>query len=92
MPEAGYLPIPLKLARQGVKDMVRISDARMSGTAYGTVVPLSAHHSWPVGTNRLVTVKGKVIEFDWANPHPMMWKFRILSSSMLPDNSGKVLL
>jgi dihydroxy-acid dehydratase len=38
MPEAGYLPIPGKLARKGVKDMVRISDARMSGTAYGTVV------------------------------------------------------
>ena len=38
MPEAGYLPIPRKLARAGVKDMVRISDARMSGTAYGTVV------------------------------------------------------
>lgn len=38
MPEAGYLPIPSKLARAGVKDMVRISDARMSGTAYGTVV------------------------------------------------------
>ncbi|MES2187397.1 MAG: dihydroxy-acid dehydratase [Pseudomonadota bacterium] len=38
MPEAGYLPMPAKLAKQGVKDMVRISDARMSGTAYGTVV------------------------------------------------------
>jgi dihydroxy-acid dehydratase len=38
MPEAGYLPIPLKLARAGVKDMVRMSDARMSGTAYGTIV------------------------------------------------------
>ena len=38
MPEAGYLPIPSKLARQGVKDMVRISDARMSGTAFGTIV------------------------------------------------------
>jgi len=38
MPEAGYLPIPRKLAQQGVKDMVRISDARMSGTAFGTVV------------------------------------------------------
>lgn len=38
MPEAGYLPIPRKLARQGVKDMVRISDGRMSGTAFGTVV------------------------------------------------------
>jgi dihydroxy-acid dehydratase len=38
MPEAGYLPIPLKLARAGVKDMVRISDGRMSGTAFGTIV------------------------------------------------------
>ncbi len=38
MPEAGYLPIPMKLARAGVKDMVRISDGRMSGTAFGTVV------------------------------------------------------
>ena len=38
MPEAGYIPIPRHLARQGVKDMVRISDARMSGTAFGTVV------------------------------------------------------
>ena len=38
MPEAGHLPIPKKLARQGVKDMVRMSDCRMSGTAYGTVV------------------------------------------------------
>jgi dihydroxy-acid dehydratase len=38
MPEAGYIPIPRKLARAGVKDMVRISDGRMSGTAFGTVV------------------------------------------------------
>jgi dihydroxy-acid dehydratase len=38
MPEAGYLPIPRKLAMQGVKDMVRMSDARMSGTAFGTIV------------------------------------------------------
>jgi len=38
MPEAGYLPIPKKLAKVGVKDMVRISDARMSGTAFGTIV------------------------------------------------------
>lgn len=38
MPEAGYLPIPKKLAAKGVKDMVRISDARMSGTAFGTIV------------------------------------------------------
>ncbi|MPZ38562.1 MAG: dihydroxy-acid dehydratase [Rhizobiales bacterium] len=38
MPEAGYLPIPKKLAQLGIKDMVRISDARMSGTAFGTIV------------------------------------------------------
>ena len=38
MPEAGYLPIPKKLAQAGVKDMVRLSDARMSGTAFGTIV------------------------------------------------------
>ena len=38
MPEAGYLPIPAKLARNGVKDMIRLSDARMSGTAFGTVI------------------------------------------------------
>ncbi len=38
MPESGYIPIPKKLAQQGVTDMVRISDARMSGTAFGTIV------------------------------------------------------
>jgi dihydroxy-acid dehydratase len=38
MPEAGYLPIPKKLASKGVKDMVRVSDARMSGTAFGTII------------------------------------------------------
>ncbi len=38
MPEAGALPIPKKLGSKGLKDMVRLSDARMSGTAFGTVV------------------------------------------------------
>ncbi len=38
MPEAGYLPIPVRLAKSGVKDMIRISDARMSGTAFGTII------------------------------------------------------
>ena len=38
MPEAGYIPIPKKLAQKGVKDMVRVSDARMSGTAFGSIV------------------------------------------------------
>ena len=44
MPEAGLIPIPKKLAKQGVKDMVRISDGRMSGTASGTIIPVSNTH------------------------------------------------
>jgi len=36
------------------------------------VTPLLAHHSWPVSYERLVTVKGTVVDFNWANPHPMM--------------------
>ena len=34
--------------------------------------PLSAHHAWPISRERLVTVKGTVIDFTWSNPHPMM--------------------
>ena len=41
-------------------------------TLVSAVIPLSAHHSWPVSFQRLVTVKGTVIELVWANPHPMM--------------------
>jgi hypothetical protein len=37
-----------------------------------SAVPLSAHHSWPVSYDRLVTVKGTLVQFTWANPHPMM--------------------
>lgn len=66
MPEAGYIPIPKKLARQGVKDMVRISDARMSGTAFGTivlhVVPESA-----VGGPLAVVRDGDMILLDVEN-------------------------
>lgn len=36
------------------------------------VLPLTAHHSWPVSYDKLVTVKGTVVEFEWANPHPMI--------------------
>lgn len=36
------------------------------------VTPILAHHSWPVSRERLVTVKGTVVEFTWSNPHPMM--------------------
>jgi hypothetical protein len=37
-----------------------------------SIVPLAAHHAWPVNNSRLVTVKGTVMEFMWANPHPMI--------------------
>jgi len=40
--------------------------------ALAAVVPLSAHHSWPVNMSKLVTVKGTVTEFAWENPHPMI--------------------
>ena len=70
MPEAGYLPIPGKIARAGVKDMVRISDARMSGTAFGTVVlhvtpdaaaggPLALVHN---GDRIAISVSGRRID------------------------------
>jgi hypothetical protein len=41
-------------------------------TLVSAVMPLSAHHSWPVSFDRLVTVKGTVVDFRWANPHPMI--------------------
>ncbi|MBC7637179.1 MAG: dihydroxy-acid dehydratase [Acetobacteraceae bacterium] len=63
MPEAGYIPIPRKLARQGVKDMVRISDARMSGTAFGTIVLHIAPESAAGGPLGLVR-NGDLIKLD----------------------------
>ncbi|HEY0330758.1 MAG TPA: IlvD/Edd family dehydratase [Rhodopseudomonas sp.] len=65
MPEAGYLPIPLKLARAGVKDMVRISDARMSGTAFGTIVLHITPESAAGGPLALVR-NGDLIRLDVA--------------------------
>ncbi|HEX6957684.1 MAG TPA: IlvD/Edd family dehydratase [Ferrovibrio sp.] len=65
MPEAGYIPIPKKLAQQGVKDMVRISDARMSGTAYGTIVLHIAPESAAGGPLALVKT-GDRIRLDTA--------------------------
>ena len=41
-------------------------------TLLSAVVPLSAHHQWPVSRDQLVTVKGTVTEFVWSNPHPMI--------------------
>jgi dihydroxy-acid dehydratase len=66
MPEAGYLPIPQKLLRAGVKDMVRISDARMSGTAFGTIVLHIAPESAAGGPLALVR-SGDQIQLDVAN-------------------------
>jgi dihydroxy-acid dehydratase len=63
MPEVGNLPLPLKLAEQGVTDMVRISDARMSGTAYGTVVLHVAPEAAVGGPLALVRT-GDWIELD----------------------------
>jgi dihydroxy-acid dehydratase len=66
MPEAGYLPIPKKLGRAGVKDMVRISDARMSGTAFGTIV-LHITPESAVGGPLALVKNGDMIKLDVAN-------------------------
>ena len=63
MPEAGYLPIPKKLLRSGVTDMVRISDARMSGTAFGTIVLHIAPEA-AVGGPLALVQDGDTIELD----------------------------
>jgi dihydroxy-acid dehydratase len=63
MPEAGYLPIPRKLGRAGVKDMVRISDARMSGTAFGTIV-LHITPESAVGGPLALVENGDMIRLD----------------------------
>ncbi len=66
MPEVGNLPLPRKLLKQGVKDMVRLSDARMSGTAYGTVILHIAPESAAGGPLALVR-DGDQIELDVEN-------------------------
>ena len=66
MPEAGYIPIPKKLAQQGVKDMVRISDARMSGTAFGSIV-LHITPESAVGGPLALVKDGDRIKLDVAN-------------------------
>ncbi len=63
MAEVGNMPIPAKLVKQGVTDMVRISDARMSGTAYGTVV-LHASPEAAAGGNLALVESGDMIELD----------------------------
>jgi dihydroxy-acid dehydratase len=65
MPEAGYIPIPKKLGQQGIKDMVRISDARMSGTAFGTIV-LHVVPEAAIGGPLALVQTGDVIRLDVA--------------------------
>jgi dihydroxy-acid dehydratase len=65
MPEWGMLPVPKKLLKQGVRDMVRVSDARMSGTSYGTCVLHVAPESFVGGPLALVKT-GDLIELDVA--------------------------
>ncbi len=66
MPEVGNMPIPAKLVRQGVRDMVRVSDARMSGTAYGTVV-LHVSPEANVGGNLALVQTGDRIRISARN-------------------------
>jgi dihydroxy-acid dehydratase len=92
MPEAGYLPIPQKLARTGVKDMVRISDARMSGTAFGTIVLHIAPESAAGGPLALVR-SGDQIQLDVPNRRisllvddtELMKRRRVLPQKRSPD-------
>ena len=63
MPEAGYIPIPKKLATKGVKDMVRISDCRMSGTAFGAIV-LHASPEAAIGGPLALVKTGDMIRLD----------------------------
>jgi dihydroxy-acid dehydratase len=65
MPEWGMLPIPLKLVKAGVRDMVRISDARMSGTSYGACILHVAPEAYVGGPFAFVQT-GDVIEVDVA--------------------------
>ncbi len=72
MPEVGNMPLPRKLLEQGVRDMVRISDARMSGTAYGTVILHVAPEAAAGGplafvrTGDIITVdvENRILSFD----------------------------
>jgi dihydroxy-acid dehydratase len=66
MPEWGMLPIPTKLVKQGVRDMMRISDARMSGTSYGACVLHVAPEAYVGGTLALVKT-GDTISVDVPN-------------------------
>ena len=72
MPEWGMLPIPSKLVKQGVRDMLRISDARMSGTSYGACILHVSPESYVGGPLALVQT-GDLITLDVAAPHASTW-------------------
>ncbi|HSU63589.1 MAG TPA: L-arabinonate dehydratase [Burkholderiales bacterium] len=80
MPEWGMLPVPKKLLKQGVRDMVRVSDARMSGTSYGTCVLHVAPESFVGGPLALVR-NGDLIELDVER--------RILNLKVTDEELGK---
>ena len=80
MPEVGNLPLPPKLLARGITDMVRVSDARMSGTAYGTVV-LHASPEAAAGGPLALVHNGDLIELDVRTGGS-------ISSSMSPSSSG----
>ena len=69
MPEVGYLPIPQKLLQQGVRDMVRISDARMSGTSYGTIV-LHVAPEAAIGGPLALVEDGDMVELECRRAPP----------------------
>ena len=66
MPEVGNMELPQKLVQKGITDMVRISDGRMSGTAYGTVV-LHVSPESSIGGNLALVQNGDMIELDVKN-------------------------
>lgn len=74
MPEWGMLPIPAKLLKQGVRDMLRLSDARMSGTSYGACILHVAPESWIGGPLAFVET-GDTISLDVAN-RSLQWKIQ----------------
>jgi len=63
MPEWGFLPIPTKLLKQGVRDMIRISDARMSGTSYGACILHVSPEAY-IGGNLALVKNGDIISID----------------------------
>ncbi|MCL5946861.1 MAG: dihydroxy-acid dehydratase [Chloroflexi bacterium] len=91
MPEVGNIPLPRRLLKEGLRDMVRVSDARMSGTAFGTIVlhvcP-EAKVGGPLGALRT----GDIVALDWEHRRLDAWvDDRELARRMMADESGPLL-